>query len=239
MNFLLNLALTLGLALVGGAVVWGLLRFLFAAMDSRRMAAAGFAAALLTFAAVGVAIRLQDRTETPPPSELTYGDIVRPDLEGPLPTSTDIESWKAALTAFDLQWPDTNALETGPPANTLTFDDDFDGYIAGESDQEGTHLAAFMGFQDGGRAWFTCYASGLQTTATDDFLQTCWTAAAVTGADLEAGSTWIESAVAIDDSEPLIVEVEPVCPAALMVTDLSSTSSYINMQLTIAAGRNC
>lgn len=125
-----------------------------------------FAVAFLLFAAVGVAIRLQDRAE-PPPS-LTFGDIVRPDLRGPLPTSTDIERWKSAFTAFDLQWPEGEALQTSRPRDLLSFDNEFDGYVAGTADLVGTNLSAVIGFENDTVAWFTCHASGIRSVQTDE-----------------------------------------------------------------------
>jgi len=239
-SFFIDLALTLGLAATGGAIVWALLRYLFAAQDSRKVRAAGFAVAFLTFAAVGVAIRLQDRSDAPP-QELTVGDIVRPDLQGTLSTSTDVESWKSAFTGFGLTWPEHDAPQTERPGGMLTFDDDFDGYVSGTADMEGVQLTAVIGFEEESVAWFTCYAFGPHSTTADSFLRTCWEAAEVTGADREAGTTWIDAALATESDEPnqMFVDIEPVCPAVLMVTAMNPMSGFINTQLTIAAGQNC
>jgi hypothetical protein len=176
-----------------------------------------------------------------PPQELTVGDIVRPDLQGTLPTPTDVESWKSAFTGFGLTWPEHDALQTERPGGMLTFDDDYDGYLSGTADSEGVELTAVIGFEEESVAWFTCYAFGPQTTTAESFMRTCWEAAAVVGADQEAGATWIDSTLATESDEPnqIFVDIEPVCPAVLMVTAMNPMSGFINTQLTIAAGQNC
>ena len=145
-----------------------------------------FAVVFLVLATCGVGLRLRDRTE--PPTTVTYGDIVRPDFQGPLPTTTDIAAWKSAFAGFALEWPESELLQTERPQALLTFDDKFDGYVSGTGELHGTQLSAVIGFEDDAVAWFTCYALGIRTTSADAFLRTCWDAAAVTGADQEAGA---------------------------------------------------
>ncbi|GAB3999436.1 hypothetical protein GCM10029992_28200 [Glycomyces albus] len=159
MSSLIDLALVLALCALGAAAVWGMLRFITAAHDSRKVGAIGFAVAFATFAAVGATIRLQDNDEPPP--ALTVGDVVRPNLQGTLPTRTGIEEWKSAFDGFELQWPADDApRETERPNDVITFDDDFDGYIAGEVEQDGVRAVAFIGFEDDEISWFTCHVSG-------------------------------------------------------------------------------
>ncbi|WP_281847049.1 hypothetical protein [Glycomyces algeriensis] len=194
------------------------------------------AIAFLVFASCGVGLRLRDRTD--PPTTITIGDIVRPDLRGPLPTTADIESWKSAFSGFAMQWPDNDALQTSRPDDLISFDDHFDGYLAGTAEFEGTSLTAVIGFEDEAIAWFTCHAMGPRTTSADAFLRTCWAAAAVTGADQDAGAAWVDSVLALE-TEEFTANAETVCPAVLLAAALNPMSGYINTQITIAAGQNC
>lgn len=194
------------------------------------------AIAFLVFACFGAGLRLRDRTE--PPTTITYGDMVRPDLRGPLPTAADIESWKSAFSGFALQWPENDELRTSRPDDLISFDDDFDGYLAGTAEIEGTRLTAVIGFEDEAIAWFTCYAMGPRTTSADAFLRTCWAAAAVTGADQDAGEAWVDSVLALE-ADDFTADAETVCPAVLMAAALDPMPNHINTQITIAAGQNC
>lgn len=240
MSSLIDLARVLALCALGAAAVWGMLRFITAAHDSRKVGAIGFAVAFATFAAVGATIRLQDNDEPPP--ALTVGDVVRPNLQGTLPTRTGIEEWKSAFDGFELQWPADDApLETERPNDVITFDDDFDGYIAGEVEQDGVRAVAFIGFEDDEISWFTCHVSGYGTPWADDFLRTCWDTAAVTDADLDSGAEWLDSALDQDSDtqNPLLLQFEQFCPAVLLVSAAGHNPAYINLQVTVAASQGC
>ncbi|MFG3342503.1 hypothetical protein [Glycomyces sp. NPDC048151] len=195
-----------------------------------------FAVVFVVFATCGVGLRLRDRTE--PPGTVTYGDIVRPDLQGPLPTATDIDAWKSAFIGFALQWPESEVLQTERPGTLLTFDDEFDSYLAGTAEVQGTDLTAVIGFEDDAVAWFTCYAIGPRTDSAEEFLRTCWEGAAVTGADQVAGAAWVDEYLEIE-ADDLVVRTDRVCPAFLMLTAVNPNPSIINAQITIAASENC
>ncbi|WP_335987415.1 hypothetical protein [Glycomyces sp. MUSA5-2] len=81
----------------------------------------------------------------------------------------------------------------------------------------------------------------IRTTTTEDFLNTCWTAAAVTGADQAAGAEWFASVLEPGAGEPnqIMQGSETVCPAELLATSLNSTETYLNMQFSITPAPDC
>jgi hypothetical protein len=109
------------------------------------------------------------------------------------------------------------------------------GYYAGEGMQDGAMLFAAIAFEGEEVDWFTCHAFGIRTATAEDFLNTCWTAAAVTGADQAAGAEWLTSMLAMetDESSQILHDSETICPAELLATSLSSTETYLNMQFSV------
>lgn len=145
------------------------------------------------------------------------------------------EEWKAAFSEFALLWPEGGTLQTERPENLISFDPETGGYYAGEGTVEGATLFAAIGFEGDEVDWFTCHAVGIRTATAEDFLNTCWTAAAVTGAE------WFASVLEPGADEPnqIMQGSETVCPAELLATSLSSTETYLNLQFSITPAPDC
>jgi hypothetical protein len=140
-----------------------------------------------------------------------------------------------------LAWPEGDTLQTERPRDLISFDPETDGYYAGQGTQDGAALFAAIGFEEGEVDWFTCHALGIRTATAEDFLNTCWTAAAITGADHAAGAKRFASALAPEGTEPngLVHISETICPAHLIATSLNSTETYLNMQFSITSAPDC
>ncbi|MBO3735704.1 hypothetical protein [Glycomyces niveus] len=238
MRFIAEHALPLGLTLTGALIALALVQFFFSPRDSKKFVAS---AMMLAFFILPLTFWFAANRGYIVEHDTTVADLVN---EAPLPsvpTETGISEWKAAFNAFELVWPEEDTLQTERPENLISFDPETGGYYAGEGMQDGATLFAAIGFEGDNVDWFTCHAFGIRTHTTEDFLNTCWTAAAVTGADQVAGTEWFASVLAeeLPESGQILSSSETICPANLTVTSLSSTETYLNMQFSITPAPDC
>jgi hypothetical protein len=238
MMFIAEHALPLGLTLTGALVALALVRYFFSPRESKKFVANVLAIAFLFLAATVWFAANRDYIVE---HDTSFADLVSDEPRTVLPTETGISEWKAAFSDFALLWPEGDMLETERPPDLISFDPETDGYYAGQGRYDGAGLFAAIGFEGDEVDWFTCHAVGIRTPAAEDFLNTCWTAAAVTGADHAAGAEWFASMLAseADESSQIVHGSETICPAELIATSLSSTATYLNLQFSITVAPGC
>lgn len=238
MRFIAEHALPLGLTLTGACVALGLVQYFFSPRESKKFVAN---ALLLAFFFLATTVWFAANRDYIVEHDTGFADLVRDEPRTSLPTETGISEWKAAFSGFDLMWPEGETLETERPRDLISFDPGTDGYYAGQGMQNGAALFAAIGFEGDEVDWFTCHALGIRTDTAEDFLNTCWTAAAVTGADKEAGAEWFASVLALgaDESSQIVRGSETICPATLIATSLSSTEASLNMQFSVTPAPDC
>ncbi|MDN3239684.1 hypothetical protein [Glycomyces tritici] len=240
MRFIAEHAFPLGLTLTCACIALALVRILFSPRESKKFVANALA---IAFVFLGTTFWFVANRDYILEHDTSFADLFNEEPRTSLPTETGPGEWKAAFSSFALTWTEEGTLETEPPSDLISFDPDIDGYYAGQGSQEGASLFAAIGFEDGDVAWFTCHALGIRTSAAEEFLNTCWTAAAVTGADHAAGAERLAWALKLTtEAEPgggLVHVLETYCPAHLNATSLSSTSTYLNMQFSITPATDC
>jgi hypothetical protein len=238
MRFIAEHALPLGLTLTGACVALALVRYLFSPRESKKFVANALVLAFLFLVTTFWFAASRDYIVE---HDTTFADLVREEPPASLPTETGISEWKAAFSGFELTWPEGDTLQTERPRDLISFDPETDGYYAGQGTQDGATLFAAIGFEGGEIDWFTCHAFGIRTATAEDFLNTCWTAAAVTGADQAAGAEWFTSMLEpeAEESSQIIHGSETICPAELKATALNSTETYLNMQFSITPAPDC
>lgn len=230
MRFIAEHSLPLGLTLTGACIALALVRYLFAPRESKKFVANALSFAFLCLVTTFWLTAFRD-------------SIVEPDttqVRTSVPTETGISEWKAAFSDFELVWPEGETLQTERPPNLISFDPETGGYYAGEGMREGATLFAAIGFEGDEVDWFTCHALGIRTALAEDFLNTCWAAAAVIGADQAAGAEWFASMLTpAHESSQIVHGSETICPAELLVTSLGSSEVYLNMQFSITPAPDC
>ncbi|SDL83415.1 hypothetical protein SAMN05216298_0187 [Glycomyces sambucus] len=238
MTTLREFAPYIGIALFVIAIGAVFVRFKFADSVPRSVPVAVFAAASLAFLLTGAGLRLHEQHVLNRP--LTVGDIVRPALEGELPTDATVESFQARLDSLGLAWSSGDTLLVDRPSDLLIFDDEFSGYIEGRAERDEVRLTAAIGFEGTAISWFTCHTSG---TGDPDFVvfyfQMCLSAAEI---DIPAVSAdWVDSAVRSPGTVigGFDVELARSCPVALSVVSVDGTPGWIESQLTISKGQVC
>jgi hypothetical protein len=238
MRFIAEHALPLGLTLTGACIALALVRYLFSPRESKKFVANVLA---LAFCFLATTFWFAANRDYIVEHDTGFADLVNEETRTTVPTETGISEWKAAFSDFALQWPEGETLQTERPRNVISFDPETEGYYAGEGTQDGAMLFAGIGFEGGEVDWFTCHALGVRTATAEDFLKTCWTAAAVTGADQAAGADWFSAMLVpeADGSGEIVRGSETVCPAELIATSLSSTEAYLNMQFSVTPAPDC
>lgn len=240
MRFIAEYALPCGLTLASTCIALALVRLLFSPRESKKFVANVLALAVLFLSLTFWFAANRDYIVE---HDISFADLISGEPRSSLPTETGISEWKAAFNGFALTWPEDGTLETERPNDLISFDPDIEGYYAGQGMQDGTSLFAAIGLEDGEVAWFTCHALGIRTSTAEDFLNTCWTAAAITGANQAAGAERLEWALELTTAGTsgggLVRVLETVCPAHLNATSLSSTATYINMQFSITPASDC
>ncbi|GAA2320411.1 hypothetical protein GCM10009853_093160 [Glycomyces scopariae] len=205
-----------------------------------KTAALVFAAAFLAFLGTGVGLRLHEIQVLNRP--LTIGDIVRPELDGALPTGATVESWQEALEPLGLVWTSRDELLVDRPDDLLAFDDEFTGYMVGRVDYNGLRFTAVIGFEDAEISWFACRAAGLDEADLNAwFFWTCWNAAEIEEIDRDAGAEWVGSALSSPETETGGLDIELVrdCPVGMSALSIPGPEPMVNAQLTISRGKLC
>ncbi|SDD15914.1 hypothetical protein [Glycomyces harbinensis] len=239
MRYIAEHALPVGLTLTGACIALALVRFYFSPRESKKFVANVLALAFLFLATTVWFAANRDYIVE---HDTGFVDLFSEEPRSSLPTETGISEWKAAFSGFTLTWPEDETLATERPRDLISFGPDIDGYYAGQGRQEGASLFAAVGFEGGEVAWFTCHALGVRTSTAEDFLNTCWAAAAIIGADQAAGAerfAWALELTGEDSGGGLVQVLETVCPAHLTATSLSSTETYLNMQFSITPAPDC
>ncbi|MEU5874930.1 hypothetical protein AB0A73_25630 [Glycomyces sp. NPDC047369] len=238
MRFIAEHALALGLTLTGACIALALMRFFFAPRESKKFVANVLALAFLFLVTTFWFAANRDYILE---HDTSFSDLVNEAPPPSVPTETGIGEWKAAFSDFELVWPEGDTLKTERPENLINFDPETGGYYAGEGMQDGATFFAAIGFEGDEVDWFTCHAFGIRSATAEDFLNTCWSAAAVTGADQTAGAEWFASVLVPGADEPnqIVHGSETICPAELLATSLNSTETYLNMQFSITPAPDC
>jgi hypothetical protein len=238
MRFIAEHALPLGLTLTCACIALALVRIFFSPRESKKFVANALVLAFLFLVTTYWFAANRDYIVE---YDTGFSDLVNEEPRTAVPTEIGISEWKAAFSDFELQWPEGDALQTERPKDLISFDPDTEGYYAGQGTQDGATLFAGIGFEGGEVDWFTCHAFGIRTETADDFLNTCWTAAAVTGADQAAGAEWLAAMLVpeANESSEIVQGSETICPAELIATSLSSTETYLNMQFSVTPALDC
>lgn len=242
MSIILDGVVISGLSLLIGAMTYVGLRFLLQSGDLPYLRALGMLAVATAACLIASDLGLFDTgSEDPDTETVSVGDIVRPDLQGTLLTEADLASWKDDLSPFGLLWPPEGEVQTERLADVLTFDDDVDGFVAGEHDSGSLRLSAVVGFEGDAVAWMQCHVMGIWSAEAERFLHACWKSASVTGADVSAGEEWLEAALDFDgkQADGVIMRSHEACPAELLLTAISQTPEWWMASFTITASQGC
>ncbi|MEU6857805.1 hypothetical protein AB0B28_02845 [Glycomyces sp. NPDC046736] len=233
MKFIAEHALPLGLTLTAACIALALVRYLFAPRESKKFVANVLALAFLFLVTTFWFVANRDYITS-------FSDLVNEAPPPSVPTETGISEWKAAFSDFELVWPEGDTLQTERPPDLISFDPETGGYYAGERMQAGATFFAAIGFEGDEVDWFTCHAAGIRTDVAEDFLNTCWSAAAVIGADQAAGAEWFASMlVPPAESSQIVRDSETNCPVELIAVSLSPTENYLNTQFSITPAPDC
>ncbi|GAA1688859.1 hypothetical protein GCM10009830_40560 [Glycomyces endophyticus] len=240
MTTLREFAPFIGIALFVIAMGAVFVRFKFADSVPHRVPVAVFAVVSLAFLLTGAGLRLHEQQVLNRP--LTVGDIVRPDLEGELPTDVTVESWQAALEPLGLEWTSRDELLVDRPQDLLSFDGEYTGYMEGHTDDGSLRLTAVIGFEGTEISWFACHAAGLdELDISSRFFSTCITSAEIAEIDPDAVAEWVGDTLSSPSTEVggIAVTIARECPVRLMAASIVGTEPRVNAQLTVSRGELC
>jgi hypothetical protein len=228
MDFLPNTVMILLVALLIGGSVYVGLRLLFRAEDSPRskkiIKIVVPSVVLVAYLALGFT-RIDDGDVEPAASQCVL--TLESDVE--LAVTVHVDAWQQSLDGFGLTWPPAGEVTPGDPGERIL------GSITGTFDEGVLSREATIGIGGGGITGFKCVVEGIEDQSeTLAYVEACWKAARVSGADTEAGRQWVEETVAAfyepGAGSDVMQLTETVCPAEL--TMLSVGNSGISHLLT-------